>query len=94
MENKPFISYSRPILTDKQLIELGITVTPLHPETELRKRGVNYQFISGNKDIFETITVVDKEERFVTGQNQNSGHETAQKMMAIIERKSARAILD
>ena len=81
-------------VTDKQLIELGITVTPLHPETELRKRGVNYQFISGNKDIFETITVVDKEERFVTGQNQNSGHETAQKMMAIIERKSARAILD
>lgn len=81
-------------VTDKQLIELGITVTPLHPETELRKRGVNYQFNSGNQDIFETITVVDDEERFVTGQNQNSGHETAQKMMAIIERKSARAILD
>jgi hypothetical protein len=28
--------------------------------------------------------VVDEEQRFVTGQNQNSGHETAQKMMAII----------
>jgi hypothetical protein len=30
--------------------------------------------------------VVDNEQRFVTGQNQNSGHETAQKMMAIIAR--------
>jgi len=65
-------------VTDKQLIELGITVTPLHPETELRKRGVNYKFNSGSQDIFQTITVVDEERRFVTGQNQNSGHETAQ----------------
>ncbi len=81
-------------VTDKQLIELGITVTPLHPETELRKRGVNYKFNSGSQDIFQTITVVDEERRFVTGQNQNSGHETAQKMMAIIDEKSARTILD
>jgi putative intracellular protease/amidase len=81
-------------VTDKQLEELGITVTPLHPETELRKRGADYKFNSGNQDIFQTITVVDEEERFVTGQNQNSGHETAQKMLAIIEKKSARAILD
>jgi len=28
--------------------------------------------------------VVDDERRFVTGQNQNSGHETAHQMMAII----------
>jgi len=32
--------------------------------------------------------VVDDEERFVTGQNQNSGHETAQKMMAIVAKNS------
>ncbi len=81
-------------VTDKQLKELGITVTPLHPETELRKRGVNYKFNSGNQDIFQTITVVDQEERFVTGQNQNSGHETAQKVMSIIDKKSSRIILD
>ncbi len=81
-------------VTDKQLIELGIMVTPLHPETELRKRGVNYKYSSGNQDIFQTITVVDEEERFVTGQNQNSGYETAQKMMAIIDKKSGRIILD
>jgi len=81
-------------VTDKQLKELGITVTPLHPETELRKRGVNYKYSSGTQDIFQTITVVDEEERFVTGQNQNSGHETAQKMMSIIEKKSARTVLN
>ncbi|MFK7907020.1 MAG: DJ-1/PfpI family protein, partial [Chitinophagales bacterium] len=74
-------------VTDKQLKELGITQTPLHPETELRKLGVNYQSNTANRDIFATITVVDKERRFVTGQNQNSGHETAQKMMEIISEK-------
>jgi len=36
------------------------------------------------RDLFATHVTVDDEQRFVTGQNQNSGHETAQKMMAII----------
>ncbi len=74
-------------VTDKQLQELGITQTPLHPETELRKLGVNYKSNTANRDIFATITVVDEERRFVTGQNQNSGHETAQKMMEILATK-------
>jgi len=74
-------------VTDKQLKELGITQTPLHPETELRKLGVNYKSNTANRDIFATITVIDEERRFVTGQNQNSGHETAQKMMEIIAEK-------
>jgi len=81
-------------VTDKQLQELGITITPLHPETELRKKGVNFQSNTGNRDMLQTITVVDEEGRFVTGQNQNSGHETAQKMMAIILEKSSLHILD
>lgn len=81
-------------VTDKQLAELGITLTPLHPEAELRKLGVNFKSNSGNQDIFQTITVVDEEGRFVTGQNQNSGHETAQKMMGIIAEKSSKSILD
>jgi len=81
-------------VTDKQLLELGITLTPLHPETELRKRGVNYKSSTGTRDIFQTLTVVDQEGRFVTGQNQNSGHETAQKMMAVILDKSTKNILD
>ena len=81
-------------VTDKQLLELGITLTPLHPETELRKRGVNFKSNTGARDMFQTITVVDQERRFVTGQNQNSGHETAQKMMAVILDRSSKKILD
>lgn len=81
-------------VTDKQLIELGITMTPLHPETELRKKGVNFKSNTGNRDIFQTITVVDEEQRFVTGQNQNSGHETAQKMLGIILENSTKPILN
>ncbi len=81
-------------VTDRQLIQLGITQTPLHPESELRKLGVNYKYNSGNVDMFQTISVVDEERRFVTGQNQNSGHETAQKMMAIILENSGKTILD
>lgn len=81
-------------VTDKQLKELGITVTPLHPETELRKLGVNFKSNTGNRDMLQTITVIDEERRFVTGQNQNSGHETAQKMMGIIAEKSSKPLLD
>ena len=64
--------------------EINIEFTPLHPEEELRKAGANYQCSTGKRDIFETLTVVDEEKRFVTGQNQNSGHETAQKIMEIL----------
>ena len=81
-------------VTDKQLKELGITTTPLHPETELRKLGVNYKSNTAKRDIFATLTVIDEEQRFVTGQNQNSGHETAQKMMGIILENSSSPILD
>jgi putative intracellular protease/amidase len=81
-------------VSDKQLSELGITLTPLHPETELRKLGVNYKSNTAHKDMFATIAVVDEERRFVTGQNQNSGHETAQKMLEIISKKSSKQLLD
>ena len=71
-------------VTQKQLDEVGVEFTPLHPEAELRKAGANYQCSTGKRDVFETLTVVDEEKRFVTGQNQNSGHETAQKIMEIL----------
>ena len=81
-------------VTDKQIEELGITLTPLHPESELRKLGVNFKAQSGNLDFFQTLTLVDNERRFITGQNQNSGHETAQKMMEIMLENSSQPILD
>ena len=74
-------------VSDKQIKELGIEVTPLHPETELRKAGSIYSSQEKFMDFFATSTVVDDEKRFVTGQNQNSSHETAQNIMAILDQR-------
>ena len=71
-------------VSDKQIKELGIEMTPLHPETELRRAGALYESQTAFRDIFATHVVVDKEQRFVTGQNQNSGLETAHRMMQVI----------
>jgi putative intracellular protease/amidase len=71
-------------VSDKQIKELGIEVTPKHPETELRKAGVIYEQQTAFRDFFATHVVVDDEQRFVTGQNQNSGLETAHRMMKVI----------
>ena len=71
-------------VTDKQVQELGITMTPQHPETELKKAGVIFKSNTRFRDMFANLTIVDDEKRFVTGQNQNAGHETAYKMMEIV----------
>ena len=71
-------------VTDRQIKQLGIEITPQHPETELRKAGALFESQTKLIDFFATHVVVDHERRFVTGQNQNSGHETAHQMMAII----------
>ena len=71
-------------VTDKQIKELGIEATPLHPETELRKAGVIFESNTKFLDFFATHVSIDNEQRFVTGQNQNSGLETSHKMMQIL----------
>jgi putative intracellular protease/amidase len=71
-------------VTDKQVRELGIDMTPQHPEAELRRAGALYESRSAFRDLFATHVVVDDAKRFVTGQNQNSGLETAHTMMALI----------
>ena len=71
-------------VSDKQVRELGIEVTPQHPEAELRKAGAIYESETAFRDMFATHVAVDDEQRFVTGQNQNSGHETAHEMMRLI----------
>ena len=70
-------------VSDKQIKELNIEVTPQHPETELRKAGALYESQTAFRDLFATHVVVDDEKRFVTGQNQNSALETAHKMMQV-----------
>jgi len=74
-------------VTDKQVQELGIDITPLHPETELRKAGALFESQTGFRDFFATHVAVDDEQRFVTGQNQNSGLETAYEMMEILAQR-------
>ena len=70
-------------VTDKQIKELGIEVTPKHPETELRKAGTIFESQSAFRDVFATHVAVDDERRFVTGQNQNSGLEASHIMMQV-----------
>jgi putative intracellular protease/amidase len=73
-------------VTDKQIRQLFITATPQQPEAELRKAGALFESQSKLIDMFATHVVIDNEKRFVTGQNQNSGHETAHKMMGLLEK--------
>ena len=83
-------------VTDKQLKELGIDMFPLtginvikktphHPEREMKKAGALFESKKGLRDYLATHVVRDK--NIVTGQNQNSGNETAEQMMAILEEK-------
>jgi putative intracellular protease/amidase len=76
-------------VTDKQIKELDIEITPLHPETELRKAGVVFESQTAFRDIFATHVTADDEQRFVTGQNQNSGLETAHTMMRILSARNS-----
>lgn len=66
-------------VTDRQVKQLGITLTPQHPERELRAAGAVFESASAVLEPFANLTVVDG--RLVTGQNQNAGVETAQKML-------------
>ncbi|MCX6055254.1 MAG: type 1 glutamine amidotransferase domain-containing protein [Chloroflexi bacterium] len=73
-------------VTDKQVQELGITITPLHPERELRAAGALYESETAFRDFFASHVVVDG--TLVTGQNQNDGAEVAQLMMEMIEKRN------
>jgi putative intracellular protease/amidase len=68
-------------VTDKQVKELDITITPQHPERELRAAGALFEGATAFRDMFANHVVVDG--RLVTGQNQNAGAEVANKMMMV-----------
>jgi len=69
-------------VTDKQIQELGIDFTPKHPERDLRAAGANFEAETGFRDFFANHVVTDG--RLVTGQNQNSGAETAHRMIEVL----------
>lgn len=66
-------------VTDKQVRELDISITPQHPERELRAAGALFESRTAFRDMFANHVAVDG--RLVTGQNQNAGAEAARKMM-------------
>ena len=79
-EGKPLVRGRRiTAVTDKQIEELGITITPQHPERELRAVGANFESATAFRDLFANHVVVDG--RVVSGQNQNAGPEVANLMM-------------
>jgi putative intracellular protease/amidase len=75
-------------VTDKQVHELGVAITPLHPETALREAGALFE---GKRhparDFFANHFVVDGD--LITGQNQNAGPMVARLMMQRVLAKQA-----
>jgi putative intracellular protease/amidase len=67
-------------VTDKQIRELGVQITPLHPETALRQAGALFEGKSHPaRDFFANHYVEDGD--LITGQNQNAGPMVARLMM-------------
>lgn len=85
-DGKPLVEGKKmTAVTDKQIEELGITHTPMHPETELRKLNAEFESNTAFRDMFATKLVVDG--NIVTGQNQNSSGPTAQMLLRLLDRK-------
>ena len=68
-------------VTDKQVAELGISATPQHPETELRRAGAVFECAHRFRDPLANHWVVDG--NLVTGQNQNAAPMVAREMMRL-----------
>ncbi len=86
VDGKPLVERKKITgVTDKQVEELNITITPQHPETELRKLNADFKSNTAFRDFFATMTVIDG--NIVTGQNQNSSGETAQEMLRLLNER-------
>lgn len=67
-------------VTDRQVKQLGIEITPLHPETELRRAGALFESVTHPaRDFFANHFVADGD--LITGQNQNAGPMVARLML-------------
>jgi putative intracellular protease/amidase len=75
-------------VTDKQVHEVGVEITPLHPETALRQAGACYESKTHKaRDFFANYYVADGD--LITGQNQNAGPMVARLMMQRVLAKRA-----
>ena len=77
-------------VTDRQVRQLGIEITPLHPETALRQAGALFESETHPaRDFFANHFVADGD--LITGQNQNAGPMVARLMMQRVLAKQAAA---
>jgi putative intracellular protease/amidase len=73
-------------VTDKQIHELGVEITPLHPESALRAAGALFESRHHPaRDFFANHFVADGD--LITGQNQNAGPMVARLMMQRVVEK-------
>lgn len=80
VDGAPLVSGRRVTgVTNAQINAFGIAITPKHPETELREAGGIFEAQHAWRDYFATHTTIDR--NLVTGQNQNSGYETAHRIL-------------
>ena len=71
-------------VTDKQIHEVGVEITPLHPESALRNAGAIFEGKHHSiRDFFANYYVADGD--LITGQNQNSGPMVARLMMQRVQ---------
>lgn len=77
-------------VTDRQIHQLGVSITPLHPESALRAAGARFECTHhAVRDFFANHYVVDGD--LVTGQNQNAGPMVARLMLQRVLAKHAAA---
>lgn len=77
-------------VTDRQVQQLGVTITPLHPESALRAAGARFECRHHPvRDFFADHVVADGD--LITGQNQNAGPMVARLMMQRVLAKAAGA---
>jgi putative intracellular protease/amidase len=86
-DGKPLVEGRRlTAVTDRQVHQLGVGVTPLHPETALRQAGALYECKHHPlRDIFANHYVADGD--LITGQNQNAGPMVARLMVQRVAAK-------
>ena len=74
-------------VTDRQVQQLGVTITPLHPESALKAAGARFESRRhAFRDFFANYYVSDGD--LITGQNQNAGPMVARLMMQrVLEKK-------
>jgi putative intracellular protease/amidase len=90
-DGKPLVQGRRlTAVTDRQIAQLGITLTPLHPESALRAAGARFESHTHVfRDFFANHYVVDGD--LITGQNQNAGPMVARLMLERVVEKRAGA---